>query len=227
MVEKQKRLQRRINILAFFAACIAIFFEHNGNREIYMFLKPLTTILIMSLLIFVPKNVHSKFRNLMLAAFLFCLVGDILLLFDSYFVFGLASFLWAHLLFSTSFINLKGFGAHILSFLMVFGVGVILFFWLKPNLGEFMVPVALYVLVICFMAWQGIGLYFRNKGRAYSWIALAVLLFMLSDTMIAIAKFKSTFVYSNILILGTYWLSIGLLANATYRIILDGKTTSN
>lgn len=163
----------------------------------------------------------------MLAAFLFCLVGDILLLFDSYFVFGLASFLWAHLLFSTSFINLKGFGAHILSFLMVFGVGVILFFWLKPNLGEFMVPVALYVLVICFMAWQGIGLYFRNKGRAYSWIALAVLLFMLSDTMIAIAKFKSTFVYSNILILGTYWLSIGLLANATYRIILDGKTTSN
>jgi len=87
-------------------------------------------------------------------------------------------------------------------------------------LGQFMVPVTVYVVVICFMAWQGIGLFLREKRKEFLWIGIAVLLFMFSDTMIAIAKFKTDFDYSSILILSTYWLSIGLIANAARRIVL-------
>lgn len=215
--------QISINFLIVIAAIAAMSAEHLGFRQVYLFLKPLTTILVISLLVLIPKINNANFRNLMLAAFIFCLLGDILLLFEAYFVFGLASFLSAHLLFTLSFIKLKGFSTHVLSFVFVFGVGTGIFFWLKPDLGTFLIPVSLYILVISLMAWQGIGLYLRNKGRAYAWIAVAVMLFMLSDTMIALVKFKAPFAYSSFLILGTYWLSIGLLANATYRIVQKEK----
>jgi len=165
----------------------------------------------------------------MLSALFFCLMGDILLLFPAYFVFGLAAFLIAHLLFASGFVNLKGFDPNWTSFLMLYVIGALLFFWLKPGLGEFMIPVAVYVVVICFMAWQGIGLFLKEKRMVFLWIAIAVLLFMFSDTMIAIAKFKADFDYSSIIILSTYWLSVTLIANAARKIVLktDAREENN
>jgi uncharacterized membrane protein YhhN len=209
-----------INMLIVVSAILAMIMELLGHRTVYLALKPLTTILVISLLFVVPKSQHSRFKSIMLAALLFCLMGDILLMFPAYFVFGLAAFLMAHLLFASGFVNLKGFRFHWVSFVILYVIGGLLFFWLKPGLGQFMVPVAVYVVVICLMAWQGIGLFLKEKRKEFLWIGIAVLLFMFSDTMIAIAKFKTDFDYSSILILSTYWFSIGLIANATRRIVL-------
>ncbi|MHA7863291.1 lysoplasmalogenase [Flagellimonas marinaquae] len=213
-----------INICIGISAFLAMLAEALGQTATYMLLKPLTTILVASLLLLGTQTRPSKFKGLMVLAFLFCLLGDILLLFPAYFVFGLAAFLVAHLLFATAFLQLKGFRPHWISFLVLYGIGTGLFLWLKPGLGEFMVPVGVYVVVICFMAWQGIGLFLKERSKTFVWIAVAVLLFMLSDTMIAIAKFKTDFDYSSIVILSTYWLSIGLIANAARRIILSPQS---
>ncbi|WP_421808473.1 lysoplasmalogenase [Flagellimonas sp.] len=215
---------KTINVLIAVSAVLAITTEALGQSSAYMLLKPLTTILVTSLVVLVRQTQQSKFKTLMVLAFLFCLLGDILLLFPAYFVYGLAAFLVAHLLFATSFVQLKGFQTHWISFLALYGIGISLFLWLKPGLGDFMVPVGVYVLVICFMAWQGIGLFLKEKSKPFVWIAVAVLLFMFSDTMIAIAKFKADFDYSSIVILSTYWLSIGLIANAARRIILSPQS---
>jgi len=220
MVSKAPRAARTINLLIVLSAILGILMEVLGNRTVYMILKPLTTILVTSLLFFLPKQKSSKFKKLMISALLFCLLGDILLLFSAYFVFGLAAFLVAHILFTIGFINLKGFHPHWISFLILYAIGISLFFWLKPGLGDFMIPVGGYVVVICFMAWRGIGLFLKEKRKEFLWIAIAVLLFMFSDTMIAISKFKTDFDYSSIVILSTYWLSIGLIANAARKIIL-------
>ena len=220
MVAQFQKYGAIINMLIVVSAILAMIMELLGHRTVYLVLKPLTTILVISLLFVVPKSQHSRFKSIMLAALLFCLMGDILLMFPAYFVFGLAAFLMAHLLFAFGFINLKGFRSHWASFVTLYVIGGVLFFWLKPGLGQFMVPVTVYVVVICFMAWQGIGLFLREKRKEFLWIGIAVLLFMFSDTMIAIAKFKTDFDYSSILILSTYWLSIGLIANAARRIVL-------
>ncbi|WP_127136354.1 lysoplasmalogenase [Flagellimonas oceanensis] len=220
MVAQFQKYGAIINMLIVVSAILAMIMELLGHRTVYLVLKPLTTILVISLLFVVPKSQHSRFKSIMLAALLFCLMGDILLMFPAYFVFGLAAFLMAHLLFAFGFINLKGFRSHWASFVTLYVIGGLLFFWLKPGLGQFMVPVTVYVVVICFMAWQGIGLFLREKRKEFLWIGIAVLLFMFSDTMIAIAKFKTDFDYSSILILSTYWLSIGLIANAARRIVL-------
>ena len=223
MVAESPKTTRTINLLIIISALLAIYMEFLGNRTVYMVLKPLTTILVTSLLFFLPKQESSKFKMLIVAALLFCLLGDILLLFPAYFVFGLAAFLVAHILFTIGFINLKGFHPHWTSFLILYAIGASLFFWLQSGLGEFAVPVGVYVLVICFMAWQGIGLFLKEKRKEFLFIAIAVLLFMFSDTMIAISKFKTDFDYSSIVILSTYWMSIGLIANAARKITLAGN----
>ncbi len=93
-------------------------------------------------------------------------------------------------------------------------VGIALYAWLYPDLGSLKYPVAAYVLVILFMAWQGISLYLKNNTIAYALIAVGVVLFMFSDSMIAVNKFKASFALSGVVILSTYWLAIALIANS-------------
>ncbi|WP_375325787.1 lysoplasmalogenase [Flagellimonas sp. GZD32] len=212
-----------INVLFVVSALSSIVLEYLGIRQGYVFFKPFTTVLAIVLLFSAGGTSVPKFKSLMIAALVLCLVGDTLLLFESYFVFGLASFLLGHLLFIAAFIQLKGFYAHWISFFFLMAIGGGLFLWLKPDLGNLLVPVSCYIVVICVMAWQGIGLYTRDKSKPFLWIAIAVLLFMFSDSMIAVSKFKMPFAYASALILSTYWLSIGLLANAGYKLIYENK----
>ncbi len=197
--------------LILLAAILAIYFNSIGNAPLFTVLKPLTTILILLFaVVFGIKK--SKFHKWMVIGLCFCLVGDTLLLEDSYFAFGLAAFLLAHLCFSYGFICLGGFKKYMfpLFLLGLFGLG---YYWiLFDALNALKVPVLLYFLVILFMAWQGIGLRIWKATRPHTFIALAVLLFIISDGMLAWAKFKEPFPLDGILILATYWTSIFLLA---------------
>lgn len=213
---------RPYNLLVALLAVLAIGFDQVGPKTAFYLLKPLTTLCIILPLLLLPNGngeAGTGFKWGMVAALFCCLLGDVLLMFAPYFVQGLVAFLIGHLLFARSFISLGGFHRHWSSFLLFAGVGTALFLWLKPELGAMMLPVALYVAVICFMAWQGVGLYMRRRGKAFGWIALGVLLFMLSDTLIAIAKFKTAFSLSGALVLGTYWSSLWLLASAAVRLV--------
>lgn len=196
--------------LILLAAILAIYFKSIANAPLFTVLKPLTTILILlfAVLFGIKK---SKFHKWMVIGLCFCLVGDTLLLEDSYFAFGLAAFLLAHLCFSYGFTCLGGFKKYMfpLFLLGVFGLG---YYWiLFDALNALKVPVLLYFLVILFMAWQGIGLRIWKATRPHTLIALGVLLFIISDGMLAWAKFKEPFPLDGILILATYWTSIFLL----------------
>ena len=100
--------------------------------------------------------------------------------------------------------------------LLLIGIG--LYSWLYPDLGALKYPVAAYVLVILFMAWQGIGIYVVEKTKAFGLIAFGTVLFLFSDSMIAVDRFKAPFEFSGMVILATYWLAIALIANAALLI---------
>lgn len=219
MVAKTNKTTWLINIFILVSACLAIYFGLSNERELFTFFKPLTTIFVIAVPFFAPKNGHVTFGRLVIVGLVFCLLGDVLLLFDAYFLFGLGAFLLAHILFSISFVQYMGFYKNWIDFLVLFGIAGVLFYWLRPDLGDLLLPVSIYVLIITFMAWQGVGLYMRKRNNAHALLAMAVLFFMLSDTLLAIAKFKTPFYLSGPLILSTYWLSIGLIANATRKII--------
>ncbi|WP_136466490.1 lysoplasmalogenase [Flagellimonas onchidii] len=215
----ETRLRKIINILSAVSAITAIMFDFFNEALLYAIFKPLTTVLILSLLFFVQRTNLSGFRNIMISALVFCLIGDIFLLREEYFVLGLCSFLIGHVLFTTGFVKLGGFQFRWTSLIVLIGIGAGLFFWLRPGLGPFELPVGIYVIVIVLMAWQGTSLFLKQGQKAYALIGIAVLLFMFSDAIIAINKFKSSIELGGLLILSTYWLSIGLISNATYLIL--------
>ena len=68
------------------------------------------------------------------------------------------------------------------------------------------------MLGILLMAWQGLSLLALKKSRSFVYIGLAVILFVVSDSILAIDKFKMSVPYANILIGVTYWTSITLLS---------------
>ncbi|NNJ89007.1 MAG: lysoplasmalogenase [Eudoraea sp.] len=197
-----------------FVAFLAIFFNAIGKNELFTVLKPLTTILIILFTVFfgIRKN---KFYKWVVIALGFCLVGDTLLLKEAYFIWGLLSFLIAHLCFSYSFISLGGFKSYLipLLLLLVFGIG---YYWmLYDGLRALKIPVLIYFIVILFMGWQGISVRIWKNDLSYTLIFIAVLLFITSDSLLAWAKFKAPFRWDGILILATYWISIFSIGLAT------------
>ena len=206
-----------LNLCIFLCAATSIVLDYMGSMG-YFFLKPITTVLVILLPLLV-KGSHQAFRKLLVAALCFCLLGDLFLLNDEYFLFGLGAFFVAHLLFAKAFVRLEGFQKNVTTAIVLLGIGAGLYLWLYPDLGALKYPVAAYVLVILVMAWQGIAVYQKQRKLAYGFFALGALLFMFSDSMIAVDKFKTPFELSGMVILASYWLAIALIANAGLLIL--------
>ncbi|MBV1922819.1 MAG: lysoplasmalogenase, partial [Flavobacteriaceae bacterium] len=141
-----------------------------------------------------------------------CLIGDVFLLDDAYFIAGLASFLIGHLVFTYAFLSLKGFQKKYGIFGILLFIGLVYFFYLKPSLGEITIPVGIYILVIVLMNWQALSLYSNEKNKAFLMISIGAILFLISDSILAFDKFKEPFSLAGILILSTYWTAISMFA---------------
>jgi uncharacterized membrane protein YhhN len=152
---------------------------------------------------------------------MFCLIGDVFLLDTGNFAFGLASFLFAHILFTLAFISLDKLKRYLKPLGILFAIGLGYFLVLYPNLGDLALPVFLYFLFIVVMCWQGISLYIWKKDLAYKLIAIGVVLFLISDSILALNKFVMSFELSGFMVLTTYWLAVALLANAAVMVVKE------
>ncbi len=142
------------------------------------------------------------------------MVGDTLLLFDAYFILGLASFLIGHLCFLVAFYGQQGFKWPKFIGLLLILTAMVILYLCYPNLGVLKIPVFAYVGVIVLMSWQGIALQQNNLRANFRRIGWAVGLFMLSDSLLALNKFYQPIPLSGLLILLTYWTSVFLFAQS-------------
>ncbi|MDD7913111.1 lysoplasmalogenase [Polaribacter ponticola] len=152
------------------------------------------------------------------SALFFSFWGDVLLLFkEQFFVFGLASFLLAHVLYikiTIAFfkkISLQKIAIACLPF------AVFLFLFLnliKENLGEFKIPVIVYGVVISVFGVVSLLNYMHQKRTANTWLLLGTILFILSDSLIAINKFYSPKEYYQLCIMLTYIVAQYLICKA-------------
>lgn len=150
------------------------------------------------------------------AALAFSTVGDTLLLFSSgshgavFFMLGLVAFLMAHLCYIGGFRSMAGFKGGYLNENPILILPFVLFLggfltYLRPGLPAGMaVPVTVYAAVITVMALSAFNT--KPKVTSAAWTALAVgaVLFMLSDSLIAINKFRMPVPGARILIMATY-----------------------
>jgi uncharacterized membrane protein YhhN len=212
-----------LNLLIVISAIVAITLDATGNDVLYRSLKPLTTVLVILLPLIFGRKAPKAYWFLTVSGLLLCLVGDIFLLDSANFVFGLAAFLVAHMLFTVSFVALDKFKLYWTPLLILFLIGLGYYYFLYPYLESLAIPVFLYFLFIVVMCWQGISLYIWKKTRAHSMIAIGVLLFLLSDSILALNKFVAPFDWSGILVLSTYWAAVALIANAVVVISNEVK----
>jgi len=181
----------------------------------YQLFKPLTTILILGLPILFWNKENTRYNYLIISALVFCLIGDVLLLKEELFVYGLGSFLLGHLIFVAAFASIQGINKNMGTLLALAVIGGLYFYFIMPSLGSLTVPVLVYVTVITMMNWQAVSLAINNRKGVFMMIGFAALLFSFSDSMIAYHKFVSPLKYSSVLILLTYWTSIFLFAFST------------
>ena len=204
----------QLNYLISISAMAAIIASQLNIESVFMALKPLTTILIIFVVVkFTDANSHSL-TILSTIALIACLGGDVLLMNEQYFVYGLASFLIAQLMFAFIFYKFSNGKLYFTPLLILIVIGAFSYRTFLPMLGDLAVPVAVYNICILLMCWQGINAYLSRRDTVGLALAIAAVLFVFSDTMIAVNKFVQPFDLSSVLILSTYWLSIAIIANA-------------
>ena len=193
--------------------------DHQGRFELYRYLKPITTILILAFPIIFWNKKNVKYNLYIISALVFCLIGDVFLLREDQFIYGLGSFLIAHLIFSFGFITLNGLTKRILPFFILLFIGGAYLLFLKPGLGELFIPVIIYLTVILFMVWQAIGVSLDGQKDDLKLLGVAACLFAFSDALIAFNKFIQPMEYAGIFVLSTYWLAIFFMAASTQESI--------
>lgn len=168
--------------------------------------------LVISLIIFFWKEsttISPYIRTMTLLALVFSLFGDVFLMFvdksPNYFMFGLVSFLLAHIMYIFVFLKDRNSSKSALGFiliLMIYAFG--LFYFLLDRLGEMLIPVLVYVTVILTMSATA----FLREGSvpkiSYIFVLLGAILFMVSDSILAMNKFYAPIPFSNISIMLTY-----------------------
>lgn len=187
-----------------------------GNLEVlaslHYFSKPL---IVVSLLIFFStqsKRLNKTIRILMILALMFSLIGDIALLFDTinpnYFMIGLASFLLAHVMYILVFLKQRNKEQSALGFIIVMLMyATLLFYVLKDGLAELLIPVIIYMIVILSMTTSAFLRKKRHDMTSYYWVLIGALLFMISDSILALDKFYQPLTLSSISIMLSYALA--------------------
>jgi alkenylglycerophosphocholine hydrolase len=141
-------------------------------------------------------------------------LGDALLELPGRFLPGLGAFLLAHLCYVAAFVSderrLRPWRA--LPF-AAYGLGV--FRLLAPGLGGMAMPVAVYAAAICGMMWRAAARI--GSSRAGAGLALAgAVSFAVSDTLIALDRFRAAIPGARWPIMILYWLGqLGIALSAT------------
>ncbi len=214
--------------LAIATDLLAIYFKW---QEVRLVSKPL---IVLSLLIYFWQQVRvrNSITGYFTAALVFSIIGDAALLFEDrdpvFFMVGLGSFLLAHILYILAFTAIRK-KEKTASILWVWTIPValylcILLFVLLPFLGELKIPVVIYSLVLCGMLLTVVHA-FRSPYTKPGIICVAGgLLFVISDSVLAINKFYSGFPLAGIVIMFTYACAQYLLVVGAVRLLRSGQS---
>ncbi len=211
-------LHPAIVVLTFVSATIAILSKYLGWRSnIFYISKPLTTTLILAPVLILTPDSTSAYIPLIAGGLAFALLGDILLMMpESRFVLGIGSFAATHALYLAAFISAAGLALVNPSTIPLLLFTVIMTRFLWPGLRKSLqIPVLAYVVLITIMTIQAIGAAVQSEGIGLAIAAAGAILFLASDSMLAIDRFRVPFRSAQALVLSTYWLGQWLIALST------------
>lgn len=208
-----RRIHRSLFWMALPLGLLHIAALYAGNRPLVYLTKPATMLVILTLAVVGRGRASSRYANLVLAGLACSLVGDVFLMLPTdQFVPGLVSFLIGHLFYIAAFrFGISGFGPAWLPLpFCAYGLAALLI--LFPGLGDMRLAVIGYLLVILTMAWQSAVRWNARRDQSSGFALLGALLFVVSDSLIALNRFHTRFYLAPALIMSTYFVAQWLIA---------------
>jgi len=221
--------EKQFSILFFIIVFIELLTGSTESLQTVHFIaKPAIIISLIFLFLKTSKTLSKSLKNLTLLALTFSLLGDVLLMFvdksQHFFTLGLVAFLIAHIMYVLVFLKHRNKEKSPFGFIGVLLIyAACLFNFLKTGLGEMLIPVIIYMIVILAMATTA----FLRKNKAnilsYGLVFLGALFFMISDSILAINKFHQPIPWSNISIMITYALAQYLIVIGILKITVTNS----
>lgn len=190
---------------------------------------------ILGLVVYKSNIWVPKIKLWLMLALLFSWFGDLLLTNSEYvfFLLGLVSFLTAHIFYIFIFgkeSRMKGELSRVggtPSLILPFVVyGIVLLYLVIPKLDDLVVKIAIvvYATVILTMATQAFNRISSVSRKSFIWVFLGAILFVLSDSMIAINKFVIVdFDYARMAIMTTYIVAQAFIVKGVLQHVSDNK----
>ena len=204
---QDNHLTKGFTFLFFTVFVMEIIGVATNNSLIQSIFKPMIILSLMALYYF---SVEKK-NNLYLLALAFSFLGDVFLLDkNSMFIYGIASFLLTQLLYIYIIIKQmekpSSFHKYLYAFLFANYV-VYLISLLRPNLGDLFYPVVVYGVTIAVFGLVATLNYVTKRTKSSLLLMLGAVLFLISDSMIALNKFHESKAFYPIAIMSTYILA--------------------
>ena len=227
-----------LEYLYFAIGAIEVIAEVTGNDMVRFISKPLLMIVLIAFYMQAVAGNWTKIHKLMRVAFFFSWIGDVALMFvfknENFFLVGLVGFLITHILYAVAFANVSNKSAlpllpekfwvimpliiYMLALLSLLIPGITA----NEKTQPFLIPVLVYSTAIATMVVFGINRYKRVNDKSFALVFGGALLFMFSDSIIAINKFLHPFATAGIFIMilyisGQYFIAKGTLAQNPSR----------
>lgn len=200
-----------LSLTVLISGMLAIWFGYQQPPGGFYLFKPLTMVLIILIPVMGGGNL-SIYKLLILGGLIFSAAGDIFLMLPKErFLAGLVAFLIAHLFYIAGFLIDQGslIWWPALPVLVVTGIVG----WnLKDGFGKLKVPVMIYMGVISAMVWLAWSRWCGIRGTGNLLALCGAALFMISDLILAVNRFKIEIKSARALDLLTYYTGQWLIA---------------
>ena len=203
------------------------------NNELLQYItKPLLVIILIGYFLSQTMSRQINLKKWILAALFFSWLGDVLLMFqpkvEIFFLLGLSAFFIAHTFYIVFFHsirikeNVKSLWLLLLIVVIYYAVLITV---LSPHLGKMKLPVRIYGIVISLMFMLAMHMMFIKNKTAGRWMMTGALLFVMSDSILAINKFYQAFEMAGIIIILTYGLAQLFITEGATRYICQRNET--
>ncbi len=218
-------------LLFLFALAVHIAGDYLPFSYVSYISKPLLMIILVNGFISATQEITSPIKKWVTLALCFSWLGDVLLMFQLkdalYFLLGLSAFLLAHIFYILFFYGIKQnekIGSRWWLLLPVVLYYAALIGLLYPHLADMKVPVSVYGLVISFMLLLALHTLFIKSKATGKWMASGAVLFIISDSVLAVNKFYQPFESAGLIIMLTYGLAqLFIVKGAIDYFSLQGK----
>lgn len=185
---------------AFFAIFYIFFMPDSAPLLFSIIIKIIPMLCLLVFLVLLPDEMNDSFKKWITLGLFFCMLGDATL---HWFLIGLTFFLLGHFFYILAFLEIKEKQASKWAVLLLLVYGIILSAWIIGNVlrsGNLILSIAiiLYVAFILTMLWSSLQ---TNIAT----ILMGALLFLFSDSILALNMFVTDIHYSTLFIMSTYY----------------------